>query len=96
MAKTIGELTEDNQELIDTTKAHMNEIASEFIKLIQEAQRQGEMDKDNTPTFLANHLQVQIFGLRTFAKINNDIELFNDMIEDLFIHYPFKMESGHA
>jgi len=89
LAKTVGELTEENQDLIDTTKVHLGEIASKFILLIKEAQALGEIDKDKNVEDLAIHLQIQIAGLRTFGKMNNDKSLLNTKIEEIFTHYPF-------
>ncbi|PKF62030.1 TetR family transcriptional regulator [Psychromonas sp. psych-6C06] len=89
LSKTIAELTDDNQELIDITRGHLREIASEFVNLIEKSQELGELDNKHSAEDLANHLQVQIAGLRTFAKINNDKSLLNRMIENIFIHYPF-------
>ncbi|MCI2283589.1 TetR/AcrR family transcriptional regulator [Colwellia sp. MSW7] len=89
LAKTIGELTEDNQTLIDTTKTYMNEIASEFIKLIEQGQAMGEINKDKNSKDLAIHVQIQIAGLRTFAKISNDKSKLETMIDNIFVHYPF-------
>lgn len=90
LAKTIGELTNDNQALIDITKAHLGAISAEFVKLIEEAQALNEVNKDKNADYLASHVQVQIAGLRTFAKINNDKVKLETMIDDIFTHYPFK------
>lgn len=92
LAKTIGELTEDNQNLIDTTKAYLGEIANQFVNLIEEAQAMGEIDKDKNSSDLASRIQIQIAGLRTFAKIDGDKNKLDAMIEDIFTHYPFKKD----
>jgi TetR/AcrR family transcriptional repressor of nem operon len=92
LAKTIGELTEDNQNLIDTTKAYLGEIANQFVDLIEEAQAMGEIDKDKNSSDLSNRVQIQIAGLRTFAKIDDDKNKLEAMIEDFFSHYPFKKD----
>lgn len=89
LSKTISELTAENQELIDLTKEHLGEIANAFIMLIKEAQALGEVDKDKSPEDLAIHVQIQIAGLRAFAKINNDKRMLNNKIEDIFTHHPF-------
>ncbi|XQW83565.1 TetR/AcrR family transcriptional regulator [Thalassotalea piscium] len=89
LAKTVAELTEDNQELLDIAKACLGEIANKFVSLLKEAQTLGEIDKDKNAEELAIHIQIQIAGLRTFAKINNDKHLLNTKIEDIFTHYPF-------
>lgn len=89
LAKTISELTEEDKELIDTTKGHLGEIATEFVKLIKQAQELGEIGQDKNPEDIANHIQVQIAGLRTFAKISDDKSKLETMINNVFIHYPF-------
>jgi len=89
LSKTIAELTDDNQDLIDETKTHLASIASAFVMLIKEAQVLGEIDQDKNAEDLATHIQIQITGLRTFAKINNDKTKVNAMIDDIFTHYPF-------
>ena len=89
LSKTIGELTEDNQDLIDMTKAHLSEIANEIVRLIREGQANDEIAQDKNVEDLANHVQIQIAGLRTFAKLCNDKKLLAAKIEDIFTHYPF-------
>ncbi len=89
LAKTISELTEADKELIDTTKGHLGEIANEFVKLIKQAQVLGEIGQDKNPEDIANYIQVQIAGLRTFAKISDDKSKLETMINNVFIHYPF-------
>ncbi len=89
LAKTIGELTEENQNLIDMTRACLGEIANEFVKLFEEAQDKGELDKDKNSEDLASLVQIQIAGLRTYAKINDDKNKLDSLIEDIFTHYPF-------
>jgi len=89
LAKTIGELTEENQEIIDTTRSHLGEIVDAFIKLITQGQARGEITKEKTVEDLASHVQIQIAGLRTYAKINRDKNMLNNKIEDIFTHYPF-------
>lgn len=89
LSKTIGELTEENQDLINATKAHLAEILQEFIVIIEQAQQKGEIAQEKSAKELANHVQIQIAGLRTFAKIHNDKNNLNRLIDDIFTHYPF-------
>ena len=89
LSKTIGELTEDNQDLIDATKSHVSEIACAFVELIIEAQALDEIKKTKSAEDLAIHLQIQIAGLRTFAKVDNDSVKLAAIIDDIFKHYPF-------
>ncbi|MBU2892650.1 TetR/AcrR family transcriptional regulator [Colwellia sp. D2M02] len=89
LAKTINELTNENQALIDITKAHLGEIATEFVKLIEEAQVLGEVDNTKSAQELATHIQIQLVGLRTYGKVNNDKAQLNNIIDNIFNHYPF-------
>ncbi|OKY25847.1 TetR/AcrR family transcriptional regulator [Thalassotalea sp. PP2-459] len=89
LSKTIGELTDDNQDLLNVTKAHLAEILQQFVVIIEEAQQKGEVEQHKSAEELANHVQIQIAGLRTFAKINNDKNNLNRLIDDIFTHYPF-------
>ena len=86
LAKTLGELTEDNQDLIDITKTHLGEISMAFVNLIEQAQQLNEVDSTKNAQELANHVQIQIAGLRTFAKINHDQALLLRKISDIFQH----------
>lgn len=89
LTKTISELTEDNQALIDIAKEHLSEIAREFAQLITQAQAKGEIAKQKSAATLAHYVQVQIAGLRSFAKINDDEQILVEMIDGFFAHYPF-------
>ena len=89
LSKTLGELTEENQELIDVTKNHLGEIADEMVALIEQAKADGEVSEDKDSQSLVQHIQIQIAGLRTFAKMNSDKQLLDEKIEAIFSHYPF-------
>lgn len=89
LSKTIGELTEENQDLIDITKAHFSEIANALASVIEKAQAQGEIDANKNPLKLAEHVQIQIAGLCTFAKMSGDEVVLNQKIDTMFSHYPF-------
>ena len=64
-------------------------MEGEFAKVIAEAQELGEISKEREPAQLARHVQVQIAGLRTYAKTCDDIDLLNSMVEDVFKYHPF-------
>ncbi|MDT0604534.1 TetR/AcrR family transcriptional regulator [Thalassotalea castellviae] len=89
LTKTINELTSDNQELLDITKAHIEEISQEFAKLIEQSKELGEINSEKSALELAKYLQVQIAGLRTFAKIDGVECNLDKMINECFDHYPF-------
>ena len=89
LAKTVAELTDEHAELLEEAKKSLKIMESEFAKLIAEAQELGEISKEREPTQLARHVQVQIAGLRTYAKTCDDIDLLNSMVEDIFKYHPF-------
>lgn len=89
LAKTISELTEDNQELINITKDHLAEINNKFAEVIEDAKTYGELCKYKSTYDLASHVQIQITGLRTYAKLQSDKSKLELMINDIFNHHPF-------
>lgn len=89
LAKTIGELTEDNQEIIDVTKECLGEISAEFAQVIDAAKKAGEISEFKDIDELASHVQIQITGLRTYAKLQPDKKKLNLMVDNIFNHYPF-------
>ncbi|MCB5361006.1 TetR/AcrR family transcriptional regulator [Vibrio lentus] len=89
LAKTVAELTDEHAELLGEAKKSLKIMEGEFAKLIAEAQDLGEINKDREPAQLARHVQVQIAGLRTYAKTCDDTELLNSMVEDIFKYHPF-------
>ncbi|MGR5063191.1 TetR/AcrR family transcriptional regulator [Photobacterium sp. DNB22_13_2] len=89
LAKTVAELTDEHAELLQEAKDSFRKMEGEFEKLITEAQELGEVGKDKNPQQLARHVQVQISGLRTYARANGDDAPLEQMVEDVFRHYPF-------
>ncbi|WP_454440407.1 TetR/AcrR family transcriptional regulator [Vibrio bathopelagicus] len=89
LAKTVAELTDEHAELLEEAKKSLKIMEGEFAKLIAEAQDLGEISKEREPVQLARHVQVQIAGLRTYAKTCDDIDLLNSMVEDVFKYHPF-------
>lgn len=89
LTKTIGELNDEHQELIDITKDHLGEVSTEFADIIEEAKQTGELSQYKNTHDLASHVQIQITGLRTYAKLQPDQEKLEAMIDDIFNHHPF-------
>jgi AcrR family transcriptional regulator len=89
LSKTIAELTNENKDLLDEARKSLIEIEQAIQKLVIEAQEIGEVDKSKDPSQLARHIQVQISGLRTYAKTHNASAPIDEMIEDLFNYHPF-------
>ena len=84
LAKTISELTEENAELLAEAKRLLNVVELDLANTLIEAQTAGEIDKDKDAQQLARHLQVQIMGLRSYARIAIDQKTVVEMIDNLF------------
>ncbi|KHT50354.1 TetR/AcrR family transcriptional regulator [Vibrio sinaloensis] len=89
LAKTIAELTDEHQALLEQAQACFRKMEETFAQVIVQAQQHGELSPEKDANKLARHLQVQIAGLRTYAKANDDDTLLEEMIDDIFTHHPF-------
>ena len=90
IVKSISELTEaDNKELLDEAKRLLANVENKFSEIITEAMGQGEIDSEKDAPELASYIQVQIIGLRTYARVNNNEETINKFIDEIFIGSPF-------
>lgn len=89
LAKTIAELTEEHQQLLEEAQSCFKTMELAFADVMRQAQQYNEVPPQKDPLKLARHLQVQVAGLRTYAKANDDDALLQEMIDDIFIHPPF-------
>lgn len=89
LAKTVAELTSDQQDLLDAAKSSLKRMEAAFTSLLIQAQVVGEVAPDKAPKELARCVQVQIAGLRTYAKIHESDAPLEHMIDEIFSHYPF-------
>jgi AcrR family transcriptional regulator len=89
LAKTVAELTEEQGELLQAAKNALKRMEKEFEKVIQAAQDASELSTDKDPAILARHVQIQIAGLRTYARIHDGEAPLEQMIDDIFTHHPF-------
>lgn len=89
LAKTVAELTDEQSELLQKAKSSLKIMEGEFEKLIVEAQSKGEIPSEKNPQQLARFIQVQIAGLRTYARIHDGQAPLDQMIDDIFTHHPF-------
>lgn len=89
LVKTVSELTDDNEELLETAKHALKTMENEFEKLLIEAQEIGELDSSKDTVQLARHIQIQMSGIKMYAcVVDEDIPL-KKMVDDIFDHYPF-------
>lgn len=89
LAKTIAELTDEQHDLLEHAKKCYQSMETEFTKALRLAQQQGEIRADKDLQQLARHVQIQISGLRTYIKASHDELPLEQMIDDIFTHYPF-------
>ena len=90
IVKSISELTDsDNKELLDEAKALMNSVEERFAEIIDDAMQLGEVDSAKNSMELARYMQVQIIGLRTYSRVNDDKTIINNFIDDIFVGAPF-------
>ncbi|MUK78297.1 TetR family transcriptional regulator [Aliivibrio fischeri] len=89
LVKTVTELTNENEELLTEAKRSLKIMESEFEKVLKQAQEIGEIEKKKDTKQLAQFVQVQIAGLRTYARtVDSDLPL-QIMLDNMFSHYPF-------
>ncbi|MEO9274804.1 TetR/AcrR family transcriptional regulator [Marinomonas sp. 5E14-1] len=90
LAKTVAELTDDQPELLSVAKSALKSVEDQFAQLIVEAQKKEEVGKSKDPQELARFLQIQITGLRVYARTSDDNGPLEKMIDELFDHHPFQ------
>ncbi|MCK8083669.1 TetR/AcrR family transcriptional regulator [Vibrio sp. 1CM24A] len=91
IVKSVSELTEeDNPELLATAKRLLNDIEKAFTVILTSAIADGEISADKDPVELARYVQVQIIGLRTFARATEELDAVEKFIDDIFVSGPFK------
>ncbi len=90
LTKSVAELTSEQPELLAEAKGLLKRVEQAFVRLLIEAQEMGELDSSGDVDKLARHLQVQIAGLRTYARVSDGEAPLEEMIDDIFSHYPFR------
>jgi AcrR family transcriptional regulator len=90
IVKSISELTEtDNKELLNEAKSLLNSVEIKFADIISQAINLGEIETSKDTLELARYLQIQIIGLRTYSRVNDDKEIIEKFIDEIFIGAPF-------
>ena len=83
LVKTVAELTENEAELLEFAKEKLKSVERAIAALLTEAQQVGEIAEEKDADYLARFVQVQITGLRMYAKANDDAPL-ERMIDEMF------------
>ena len=84
LVKTISELTEDNAELLAESKRLLAISEKAFAVLLSKAKDHGEIDASSDPKRLARFLQMQMMGLRAYARASDSDARVNELIDDVF------------
>jgi AcrR family transcriptional regulator len=84
LVKTISELTEDNADLLAEAKRLLSVVEDAFAALLAQAKKCGELDESKDPRRLACFLQMQLMGLRAYARANDSDARVNELIDDAF------------
>ena len=74
LVKTISELTADNAGLLAEAQQLLAKVEAGFAELFAKAQANGELDSSKDPGRLASLLQMQVMGLRAYARANEGSE----------------------
>ncbi|MEH0665028.1 TetR/AcrR family transcriptional regulator [Vibrio scophthalmi] len=91
IVKSVAELTEsDNPELLAEAKTLLRRVESAIEQVLIDAKAQGELSEEQEPAELARYLQVQIIGLRTYARACDDRLLIENMIDAVFSQPPIR------
>ncbi|RKF17430.1 TetR/AcrR family transcriptional regulator [Alginatibacterium sediminis] len=89
LVKTVSELTDEQPELLQAAKDALKTMEAEFEAVIVEAQTIGEVANHKNAKALARHIQVQITGLRSYARTTDGDAPLAQMIDEVFEHHPF-------
>ncbi|MFA0810411.1 TetR/AcrR family transcriptional regulator [Microbulbifer epialgicus] len=84
LAKAISELDESEEALLKKTRALLAAHGARFRHYIEEATATGELPESTDSILLAQQLQVQLIGLRTFLRATDNRSAVEQMIEQLF------------
>ncbi len=84
LVKTLSELTDENADLLAEAKRLLSNVEGAIAALLSKAQERGELDSSIVPERLARRLQVQLMGLRAYARVNEDEAQIATLIEDAF------------
>ncbi len=84
LVKTISELTHENADLLAEAKRLLGSVEAAFTAILVQAQERGELDRSKAPERVARYLQVQLMGLRAYARANEGDDQINELVEDVF------------
>ncbi len=78
---TIVEMTDIDQDLVDTAGSKLDRLEAALEKALERAQETGELSRDKDPVAIARFLGTAIKGLRVTCKQNQDKEVIGNIIK---------------
>ncbi|HNQ48910.1 MAG TPA: TetR/AcrR family transcriptional regulator [Hydrogenophilus thermoluteolus] len=85
LVKSLLELSDDEDgELVVEVRNHLKVMQGCFAELLREAQANGEIPRELDPDRTAHYLQVQLMGLRSYARLSEDEAVIGAVMQDLF------------
>ncbi|NOH29789.1 TetR/AcrR family transcriptional regulator [Vibrio mediterranei] len=93
LAKTVAELTEENEELLELARYSLRKNEAKFAEIIAEAQSLGEVNQELSPMRLAQRLQIQIMGIKTYIHATDCSQAqTRALVEELFSGNMFRVK----
>lgn len=86
LVKTVAELTEEDGDLLAFARQKLADVERTFAAVLEQAQQQGEVDPARDPARMARYLQIQLMGLRAYARTRGSDEELGELIDDIFAH----------
>jgi AcrR family transcriptional regulator len=90
LVKTVAELTPENPQLLAKAKLQLGAVEQGFAKVIAAAQANGELDATKDPAKLAQYLQIQLMGLRTYVCAKDGDAPIDELVNAIFDRAPFR------
>ncbi|PSW15796.1 TetR family transcriptional regulator [Photobacterium rosenbergii] len=93
LQKSVAELTDEQPELLAFAQQLLQQAEARFTELLKQSQLEGELSEDKDPKQLARYLQVQILGLRNYARVNRQTlsqQELTQLVDAIFTQPPFK------
>lgn len=85
LVKTLSELDGVSEELAAQAKQGMTTIETKFAEILNLAKQQDAIDPQADCSQFAKWLQMQMIGLRVFAKSHDQVEV-QKMLDQIFAH----------
>ena len=74
LAKSLSELEGVADDGLNEVQELLNAVEQQFTFLVKAAQEQGELPAAIAPDLVAKYWQVQLMGMRSFLKANNQLQ----------------------